>query len=203
MPAVTSIEALRRLYKAPTERVLRKQLARLDSHCRRFIGLARFVVISSVDDTGRLDASPRGGEAGFIRVTGEHTLLIPDRPGNNRLDSFSNIVKTGRVGLLLMIPGVDEMLRINGSAELRDDDGLLESCIEHERKPVLVLSVGVEEAYLHCAKAVMRSGLWSPESRIARSTLPTMGEMQRDQTGLAEAAETAEAALARHRSMLY
>lgn len=203
MAAVTSIEALRRLYKAPTERVLRKQLDRIDNHCRRFIELARFVVISSVDHAGRLDASPRGGEAGFVRVTGERTLLIPDRPGNNRLDSFSNIVQTGRIGLLLLIPGVDEMLRINGSAELRNDDALLESCIEHERKPVLVLSVSVEEAYLHCAKAVMRSGLWSPESRIARATLPTMGEMQRDQTGLAEAAETPEAALARHRTMLY
>jgi PPOX class probable FMN-dependent enzyme len=200
---IRSIESLRRLYKEPTERVLRKQLDRLDHHCRQFIALSRFVVISSVNETGCLDASPRGGDAGFIRVIDEHTLLIPDRPGNNRLDSFTNIVLTSRAGLLLLVPGVDEMLRINGSAELRDDDDLRTLCIEHGSKPVLVLVVKVEEAYLHCAKAVMRSGLWSAQAHVARSVLPTMGEMQRDQTGLSEALESPEAALARHRSMLY
>jgi PPOX class probable FMN-dependent enzyme len=191
--------ALRAHYAPPGERSLRKQLAALDVHCRRFIGLSPFLVISSVGAGGKLDASPRGGDAGFVKAPDEHTLLIPDSPGNNRLDTMSNIVDTGRVGLLFLIPGIDETLRVNGTAQLSDDPRLLELAREERRLPKLVIRIGVEEAYLHCAKALMRSRLWAAESRVERTVLPTMGQMINDQSGVQDEAETQEAMVARYR----
>lgn len=196
---VVDLENLRALYSPPGERAVRKQLASLDPHCRRFIGLSPFLVISSVDAQGRLDASPRGGDAGFVKVVGEHTLLIPDSPGNNRLDTLSNILATGRAGLLFLLPGVDETLRINGTAELSDDPALLELAREQRRLPKLVIRIRVEEAYLHCAKALMRSKLWAPESKVERSVLPTMGRMIHDQIGSADQPESQEQMVARYR----
>ncbi len=196
---VVDLESLRALYAPPGERAVRKQLASLDPHCRRFIGLSPFLVISSVDAQGRLDASPRGGDAGFVKVVDEHTLLIPDSPGNNRLDTLSNILATGRAGLLFLLPGVDETLRINGTAELSDDPALLELAREQRRLPKLVIRIRVEEAYLHCAKALMRSKLWAAELQVERSVLPTMGRMIYDQIGSAEVPESQEQMVARYR----
>ena len=161
-------------------------------HCRRFIALSPFVVIASGDAGASLDASPRGGEPGFVRIVSDKTLLIPDSPGNNRLDTLSNIIATGNVGLLFMIPGVEETLRVNGSARLADGAELLQQFATEKRTPKLVIEVTVFAAYLHCAKAFMRSKLWSAESQIARSALPTMGEMLTEQTGMQSAAETQE-----------
>ncbi len=203
MPAITSIDQLRTVYAQPTERALKKQLAQIDRHCRSFVELSPYVVLCTSDPEGNLDASPRGGAAGFCKVADEHTLLIPDRPGNNRLDSFSNIVATGRVGLLFFVPGVDEMLRVNGSAELRTDEDLRAQCVEQGKPAQVVLSVKVREAYLHCAKSIMRSGLWKMETQIPRSTLPSLGEMIRDQTGGATAAETQEQMVERYKAQLY
>jgi PPOX class probable FMN-dependent enzyme len=203
MPAITSIDQLRTVYAQPTERALKKQLAHIDRHCRRFVELSPYVVLCTSDADGNLDASPRGGAAGFCKVADDHTLLIPDRPGNNRLDSFSNIVTTGRVGLLFFVPGVDEMLRVNGSAELRTDEHLRAQCIEQGKPAQVVLSVKVREAYLHCAKSIMRSGLWKQETQIPRSVLPSLGEMIRDQTGGATAAETQEQMVERYKTQLY
>ncbi len=203
MPALHTIDQLRSLYAQPIERAIRKQLAHLDPHCRSFIALSPYVVLCSSDAAGNLDASPRGGSPGFCRVADDHTLLVPDRPGNNRLDSFSNIIETGRIGLLFFVPGVDEMLRVNGTAELRTDADLCAQCLEQGKAPKVVVSVAVREAYLHCAKAIMRAGLWKPESRIPRSLLPSMGEMIRDQSGGATEAETQEQMVARYREQLY
>jgi uncharacterized protein len=197
--AVGSVDALRALYAPPGERAVRKQLAALDVHCRRYIGLSPFLVISTAGSDGRLDASPRGGDPGFVKAPDPHTLLIPDSPGNNRLDSMSNIVATGRVGLLFLIPGVDETLRVNGTAELLDDPRLLDLAREERRLPKLVIRVRVEEAYLHCAKALMRSRLWSAESQVDRSALPTMGRMINDQSGVQDPPETQEQMVARYR----
>ena len=197
---LTDLGALRALYPPPGERAVRKQLASLDVHCRRFIGLSPFLVISSVGAAGRLDASPRGGEAGFVKVVDEQTLLIPDSPGNNRLDTLGNIIETGRAGLLFMIPGVDETLRINGVAQVSSAPELLALAREKKRLPKLVIRLEVQEAYLHCAKALMRSRLWAPESRIERSVLPSMGRMIHDQGGIAEAPESQEAMVARYRN---
>ena len=202
MARVNSVEDLRTLYAEPKERSLRKQLDRLDVHCRRFIELAPLVVLASVDSVGRVDASPRGGDPGFVKVEDERTLLLPDRPGNNRLDSLANVVERPQVGLLFFLPGVDEMLRVNGQAEIRTDPDLLERFATNGRSPRTILAVHVDEAYLHCAKALMRSRLWDPDAQVERAGLPTMGEMLRDQIGTDIPLETQQEMLARYRTEL-
>ena len=187
---IESIEALRRVYGEAKIRSLKKQIDHIDAHCARFIALSPFVVIASGDAAGALDASPRGGEPGFVRVANAQQLLIPDSPGNNRLDTLSNIVATGRIGVLFMIPGVDETLRVNGRARLTDDALLLATFANEKRTPKLVIEISVTDAYLHCAKAFMRSKLWHAESQIDRAALPTMGQMLSDQTGMPGAPET-------------
>jgi len=195
---IDSREALRGLYATPKERAIKKQLPQLDIHCRRFIALSPFVVVSSASTSLAMDASPRGGEPGFVKVIDANTLLIPDSPGNNRLDTLENIVDTGRIGLLFLIPGVDEALRANGTAVLSCDDPYLDLCTTAKRRPKLVIEVKVAEAYLHCAKALMRSALWDAASRVDRSVLPTMGEMLKDQTYSEAPAESQEEMLARY-----
>lgn len=194
---IQTVEQLRQLYPAPKERAVRKQLARLDHHCQRFIELSPFVVIATGSETG-LDASPRGGDPGFARIIDDTTLWIPDSPGNNRLDSLVNIIETGKVGLIFFIPGVDETLRINGAAQVLADEATLQAFSHDKRLPNVVVQVAVQEAYLHCAKALMRSRLWSDESRRDRSVLPTMGQMILDQTGGDEAPESQQDMLARY-----
>ena len=201
---VTSPQALRALYPAAKERALRKELDHLDAHCRRFIELSPFVVLASADAALRLDASPRGGEPGFVKAPDAHTLLVPDAPGNHRLDTLDNVVRTGRLGLLFLIPGFDETLRVNGSAQLCADMAgaeLLASRTGQRRAPVFI-RVRVEQAYLHCAKAFMRSRLWDPAARVERSVLPTMGRMLSEQTGLPGAEETQAQMLQRYREDL-
>lgn len=195
---IDSVEALRALYAQPKGRSLAKQLDRLDAHCMRFVSLSPFVVVATAAADGRLDCSPRGGEPGFVKAANARTVLIPDSPGNNRLDSMTNVLATGRIGLLFMIPGVDETLRVNGRARLADEADRLAHFAGAARAPKLALEVAVEEAYLHCAKALMRSKLWAPESRRERSVLPTMGQMLNDQTGTAGPAETQEQMVARY-----
>jgi PPOX class probable FMN-dependent enzyme len=188
---IDSVEKLRELYLAPKERAIKKQLAALDEHCQTFIERSPFVVVASgsVLTEGNaigqsLDASPRGGSPGFVKVLDAHTLLLPDSPGNNRLDTLENIIATGQVGLLFLIPGMDETLRVNGAASLHVNAPYLEACTTEIRRPKLVIKVIVREAYLHCAKAFMRSRLWDAQSHINRSSMPTMNEMIGAQTGI-------------------
>lgn len=194
---IDTLAALRALYAAPAERAVRKQLALLDPHCRRFIALSPFVVLASSNAAGALDASPRGGAPGFIQALDEHTLLIPDAPGNNRLDSLENVLGNPQVGLLFMIPGVDETLRVNGHAVLSCAEADLVRCTAG-RRPKLAIRLSVDEAYLHCAKALMRSKLWHDGSRIERTLLPTIGEMINAQTGSTAPAETQAQMLQRY-----
>ena len=197
---ITTLAELRGLYTAPKERAVKKQLSALDVHCQRFIALSPFVVLASsgassgsnAGGPGAMDASPRGGDPGFVQVPDEHTLLIPDAPGNNRLDSLENIVACGEVGLLFLIPGVDETLRVNGSAVLSSGEADISRCSTEKRQPKLVIRITVRDAYLHCAKALMRSQLWSPAARIDRTNLPTAGQMLKDHTGVETPAETPE-----------
>jgi PPOX class probable FMN-dependent enzyme len=177
---------------------LRKQLSALERHCESFIALSPFVVLSTADAQGRMDASPRGGAPGFVKVLDAHTLLIPDAPGNNRLDSLSNIVETGRIGLLFLVPGVDETLRINGAARLSQDAAHMARFSAEARMPRLLIEVRVQEAYLHCAKALMRSKLWSDAARVDRACLPPMGQMINDQTGHDAPAESQAQMVARY-----
>jgi uncharacterized protein len=150
-----------------------------------------------------MDASPRGGEAGFIKVIDDNTVIVPDWTGNNRLDTFSNILETARIGAIFMVPGVDEALRINGKASLRNDEAFTSLCEVNGRFPKLVVHIAVKEAYLHCAKAIMRAELWKPEAKIERKTLPTMNEMLRDQIGQIEPAEAQAIMYTRHQTELY
>ena len=197
---IDSKEALRALYPPAKERSVRKQLDHLDRHCLRFVSLSPFVVLASGNRDGQLDASPRGGEPGFVKAPDAGTLLIPDAPGNNRLDTLENIIAAGRLGLLFLVPGVDETLRVNGRARLRGD--LLELFKGEKREPKLVIEVKVEDAYLHCAKALMRSKLWSAESRVERSVLPTMGQMLNDQLGEQTLPESQEQMVERYKAEL-
>ena len=189
---IDSLDTLRALYAEPKERAVKKQIAALDVHCRNFIALSPFVVLATAGASGTMDASPRGGKPGFARVLDGTTLLLPDAPGNNRLDTFSNIVETGRIGLLFLIPGVDETLRINGLAELSSAEEDLVLCADERRTPKVAIRVTVQEAYLHCAKALMRSQLWSAEAKVERSVLPSAGRMINDQSGIMTPPETQE-----------
>lgn len=181
---ITTQTQLRALYAEPGERARRKQLPALDKHCKAFIALSPFVVLATSDAQGRVDASPRGGLPGFVVVQGDHTLLLGDAPGNNRLDALQNLLENPQAGLLFMIPGVDETLRVNGRVELSIDPVDVAVCADEKRVPKVVLRMAVQEAFLHCAKAFMRSKLWQSETRIDREQLPTMGQMLHEQIGL-------------------
>lgn len=199
---IDTLEQLRVLYAAPKERAVKKQLAMLDKHCKRFISFSPFVVVSSLGVDEVLDASPRGGAPGFIKVLGDDTLLIPDSPGNNRLDTLENIIHTGRVGLLFLIPGVDETLRVNGAAQLSIDSDDIAQCTTEIRTPKLVIRVTVQQAYLHCAKAFMRSKLWDSSAQIERSELPTMVDMINEQASISGVFETHEEIMLRYKNEL-
>lgn len=203
MPRIETLAALRRVYRRPTGRAVIKTLPALDHHCRRFIELSPFLVIASGDGQGTMDASPRGEEPGFVHVLDDRTLAIPDRPGNNRLDTLENILANPAVGLIFFVPGVEETLRINGTAEIRDNAELLARFEVEGKRPATVLIVRMGEAYLHCAKALMRSRLWSDEVRVDRSVLPSMGRMLKDQIGLTEEPESQEVMRERYSKQLY
>ncbi|WBM42502.1 pyridoxamine 5'-phosphate oxidase family protein [Comamonas aquatica] len=182
---ITGEDQLRRLYAMPAERALRKQQAALDAHCQRFIALSPLCVLATGGGAGALmDASPRGGAPGFVHVHDAQTLWIPDAGGNNRLDSLSNLLHDPRIGLLFMVPGVNETLRINGTARLRDEPAWTGHFAGAHFTPKLVIEVQVREAYLHCAKALMRSRLWQAEAQVERSALPSMNQMIHAQIGL-------------------
>ena len=189
---IDTLAALRALYPPPKDRAVLKEIRQLDAHCRRFIELSPFVLLATTDAEHNTDASPRGGAPGFVKVTQDGAILLPDSPGNNRLDSFENIVATGKAGLLFLIPGFDETLRVNGTAVLSRSPPDIAACTTEKRAPQLVVRVSVRAAYLHCAKAFLRSKLWEPQSRVPRWTLPTVGEMISDQTGIRVAPETRE-----------
>jgi PPOX class probable FMN-dependent enzyme len=170
-------EALRGLYDAPMELALLKQLDRLDSHCRNFLAHSPFCVIASTRPGRGADVSPRGDAPGFARVLDDYTIAIPDRPGNNRLDTMSNIVAEAEVGLLFFIPGIDETLRVNGRARLSQAPELLAASAVNGRLPRLVIVVTVSEAFLHCGKALKRSKLWHDDYRLDKRSLPSLGRI--------------------------
>lgn len=203
MGRITSLEELRALYPATSERALKKQLSHIDRHCRRFIELSPFLVISSKGADGLSDASPRGDQPGFVSILDETTLAIPDWPGNNRLDTLSNIVANPAIGLLFLIPGVDEVLRVNGDAELRTDEDLRAPFARSGKLPRLVVKLSVREAYLHCPKALMRAKLWNSAAQIERSQLPTLNEMIHDQIKSTAPVESHADMMARYKDALY
>ncbi len=200
---ITTLEQLRALYALPAERAVRKQLNHLDVHCQRFIALSPLCVLaSSGGDGGMLDASPRGGPPGFVKVADAQHLLLPDAGGNNRLDSISNLLHDPRIGLLFMVPGVDETLRVNGVARLRDEPAFIDRFAGERQLPKLVIEIEVQEAYLHCAKALMRSKLWSADAQVERSVLPTLNQIIHDQIGQQAAPEAQADMVARYQQQI-
>ena len=195
MEFITSREALRSHYKPVSERARQKELRALDPHARAFIAKSPFVLIGSQDRDGNGDVTPKGDRPGFVTVLDETTLAIPDRPGNNRLDTFENILANPAVGLLFLIPGMNETLRINGTAKITADEALREQFAVDGKPPIAVLIVSVTSSYMHCAKAFMRSELWKPESWPDRASMPTLGEILRDQIALAQSAEEVDRSL--------
>ena len=183
------IDDLRALYGEPSDLARRKTLPRLDGHCRRFIAASPFLVMATSDRDGASDASPRGDSPGFVAIADDTTLVIPDRPGNRRVDSLSNIVRNPRLGLIFFIPGVNETLRVNGTAEITTDGDILAPLAVRGRTPASAIVVHVEEAFLHCAKALVRSDLWNPDNFVDRGSFPSLGKILADQIEDLDAAE--------------
>ena len=201
---IETVEELRSSYGEPSERAVKKALDRLDRHCRRFIELSPFVVLASAGADGRVDCSPRGDPAGFVAVLDDRTILLPDRRGNNRADSLTNVLENPHVGMLFMIPGVDETLRLNGRAKLTTDPAMLEPLAVNGRVPRSGLVVEVEEVFLQCTKALVRSRLWADETRVHRKTaLPTFGQMLADHIGEGDGEKVDREIRARVRETLY
>jgi len=174
---------LRETYGAPSERSLKKQLSRLDKHCRDFIARSPFVVIASADTSGRCDASPKGDAPGFVRVMNDETLLIPDRLGNNRVDTLGNLITRPGIGLIFFVPGINETLRVNGRARVTTDPALLDPLAVNGKVPRSGILVAAEEIYFHCGKALIRSDLWNPDKQIGHSDFPSLGRILADQIG--------------------
>jgi PPOX class probable FMN-dependent enzyme len=174
---ISSETDLRARFKAPSELAIKKQQCHLDHNCRKFIALSPFLCLATAGKDDRVDNSPRGDAPGFVEVLDERTLLIPDRPGNNRLDSLANIIHNPQVGLLFLIPGVTETLRVNGRARLVTRPAILELFSVNGRAPAVVVLVETEEVFLHCSKALIRSRLWQEDAKVDRKALPSLGRM--------------------------
>ena len=188
MKFIESREELRTVYKPAYENALRKELRQLDYHARNFLSRCPFVVIGSQDKNGNADVTPKGDKPGFVKVLDDNTIAIPDRPGNNRLDTFENILENPAVGLMFVIPGMNEALRMFGEARLTVDDDLREQMAVDGKPALSVMIVRIRSHYMHCAKAYMRSQLWMPETWAPRSDMPTLGQIVRDQMALATGA---------------
>jgi PPOX class probable FMN-dependent enzyme len=167
-------------YRAPNRVPRDKVIDRLDRHCRAFIELSPFATLATAGPDGWPDVSPRGGDPGFVKVLDEHSLVLPDRQGNNRVDGLRNAVANPRVALMFLVPGIDETLRVFGTATLLPPDAVDVDLTEFGRQPRSVLHVRVRSAYFQCAKSVMRSGLWDPDRRVPREAFAPMSEVFRD-----------------------
>jgi len=193
---------LKTIYAKPSPRVIAKARPEIDEHARKFIAMSPFCVLATSGSDGSVDASPRGGNPGFVHVTGPNQLLMPDRSGNNRIDSFRNIVEgSGFVQLIFFVPGIDETLRVGGSGKLSVEPALLAAMEEFGKLPRAVLSIDVKEAYFHCGKALMRSKLWSKEVQVERQVMPSISQVIHDQTALGEP-ESQDVVEARYKTQL-
>ncbi|MCR9070615.1 MAG: pyridoxamine 5'-phosphate oxidase family protein [Alphaproteobacteria bacterium] len=183
---VTDEAVLRGMHHKMMSRSSDKVIRRLDNHCRQILALAPFCVIATQGPAGA-DASPRGDPPGFLRVLDDTHILLPDRVGNNRLDNYANLLANPRIAMLVLVPGMGETLRINGVARITDDPRLLEPCAIRDRAPKIGVLITVEEAFVHCSKALVRSDLWNPEKHIDRKQLASYSQMLIDHVeGLTE-----------------
>ena len=178
---ISDESTLKQIIGEPKPAIANKEMHALDGHLRHFISLCPFLCISTADAEGNQDVSPRGDPPGFVKILDDRTVLVPDRKGNRRVDTMRNILENPNVGLLLMLPGVEEIVRINGKASITEDPTLLADCAVNGSAPPLGIVVKIDDVFFHCAKAVIRSKLWHPETPIKRSEFPTYGEIVRDQ----------------------
>ena len=201
MNEVTSAD-LTAIYPKPTPRVIAKARPSIDVHAKNFITMSPFCVLATSGSDGSVDASPRGGGPGFVHVEGPNLLLMPDRAGNNRIDSFKNIIEgSGLLQLIFFVPGIDETLRVGGRGAVTTDPKLLDAMVEFGRPPRAVLRIEVAEAYFHCGKALMRSKLWSKDAQVTRASFPSISEVIHDQTTLGEP-EPQDVVYARYKTQL-
>lgn len=198
MDFIQTGEELRAIYGEPSAAAARKQLSALEPHTRRFLSKSPFVLIGSQDRAGHADVTPKGDRPGFVEVLDDTTIAIPDRPGNARIDTWLNVIENPSVGLLFLIPGMNETLRINGTARLTTDIGLCERLGMNGRPARAVLVVSITEVFMHCAKAFIRSSLWRSDSWPDRKDMPTLGEIMRDQLASVETAEEIDQRLDRN-----
>ncbi|HZW58682.1 MAG TPA: MSMEG_1061 family FMN-dependent PPOX-type flavoprotein, partial [Woeseiaceae bacterium] len=184
MPAFDDVietrQQLRAVLPEPNDLVTRKVLSRLDRHCSAFINRAPFMLLASSDADGNVDVSPKGDPEGFVKIIDGQTLAIPDRLGNNRADSLENILQNPQVGVIFLIPGKRETLRISGTACIVRDQALRDSMAVRDRSPALAIIVTVEEAFFHCSKCMVRSGLWQPDRWPSLDGLPRLAETMVD-----------------------
>ena len=203
MEIIEDIAEIREIYGEPAERSVKKQLPRLEKHSRAFIALSPFLVIASTDPQGRCDASPKGDAPGFVQVVDDMTLLIPDRLGNNRVDTISNLLECPGVGLIFFVPGLRETLRVNGRARITTEPALLEACVVNGKAPRSGVLVTAEEVYFHCGKALIRSDLWNPQKMLKLSDFPSLGRIITEQIGQGSVAEAERYTEESYRTRLY
>ena len=186
---INTEEKLRALYGFAKGKAIDKQLNELEFHSRNFIHHSPFVLLSTSSKNGDVDCSPRGGEAGFVKIIDSHTIILADSKGNNRLDSLVNIIETKKIGCLFLIPAVDETLRVNGEALISTDKMYLDLFTQSQVPPKSCIVITIKEVFLHCAKALMRSKLWDESSKIERCDFPSMGKMINDQLSISDSPE--------------
>ncbi|WP_119390632.1 pyridoxamine 5'-phosphate oxidase family protein [Taklimakanibacter lacteus] len=186
MSRIKEKSVLRARMGEPGELAAKKTLRRIDKYARTYIERSPFLCIGTADENGNADVSPRGDPPGFVRVVDDNTIIIPDRPGNNRVDTMSNIIANPQVGILFIIPGIDDTLRVNGKAEIIDDPAELAPAAVNGRPPKLGIRVHVEEVFFHCAKAFRRSSLWVQKSHVDRGFLPGLAHMVMEQARACE-----------------
>jgi PPOX class probable FMN-dependent enzyme len=197
---ISSQAELRAVIGPALPRSVKKEIARLDENCRALIAASPFVLIASGDATGRMDVSPKGDAPGFVQVLDDETLAIPDRPGNRRADTFENVLQNPGVGLLFLIPGKLETLRVNGRARVVRDPALRSRMAVQGKSPELVLAVTVEQAFIHCGKCMIRSRLWDKESWPGGEGLPTQAQCLVAHGKLEERVEDVQASIERSRA---
>lgn len=177
---IQTVEQLREVMGDTHPVNLDKSMSAIDEHIRHFLSLSTFLTIASIDADGRMDVSPKGDPPGFVQLVDEHTIAIPERKGNRRADTFTNVLQNPAVALICFVPGMDETMRINGTASLTTDPALLATMEANGHTPELALLVHVQEAFIHCGKAPKRGRLWDPEAHIDRTAYPKMGEVMFD-----------------------
>ncbi len=201
---ITTRERLREIIKPPSRFVANKVINQVDEYCARFIGASPFVVLATTSADGAVDLSPKGDPAGFVQVLDRHTLAVPERPGNHRADSMCNLLEDDRIGLIVLVPGKRETLRISGRASIVRDRALLDRMAHQRKVPELAIVIEVRRAFFHCAKCIIRSHLWQPQAWPETGHLPSLAETMKHHGRLADRLDEVEEVVQRDaRDRLY